>query len=159
MKKRCIRSNKGLSPVIATVLLIMLVFVLFALIFLWMKGLISEQLEKNEQAIENICPSVNFQIDLVDENSYLEVINRGSVNIYNLEIKMSDYKGDSKLYDLEEILSVSIGETKKQEVAFDMNGAPPKKITVYPVLLGSIKGGMTNKPYTCMDMGQTLNLI
>lgn len=156
--------KKGLSPVIATVLLIVLVFVLFALIFLWMRGLISEQIEKNEQAIENVCPSVNFEADLVQEGSnyFIEIINRGSVHIHRLEVKLVDEKGDSELHPFGEadVLMVSVGETLKKDIDLNMNnGETAKEIIVYPILAGTVKGGSINKPYTCMDMGQTINVV
>jgi flagellin-like protein len=163
MKKWCVKSKKGLSPVVATVLLIMLVLILFALIFLWMKGFFKEQIEKNEQAIENVCPSVNFEVDLVNEGSsyYLETINRGSVHIHSLEIKMIDEGGDAELYNSGGIdLSVSAGETNRKGIILKMkNMETPEKIIVYPILIGSVKGGKENKPYTCTDMGKTLNVI
>jgi flagellin-like protein len=158
------KSKQGLSPVIATVLLIVLVFVLFALIFLWMRGLISEQIEKNEQAIENVCPSVNFQADLVTEgpNYFIEVINRGSVHIHSLEVKLIDNKGDSELYPFSEsdVLVVGVGETFKRDIGLTMNnGNTATEIIIYPILAGTVKGGSVNKPYTCIDMGQTLNVV
>ena len=38
--------KRGLSPVIASVLLILLVLVLASIIFLWARGFIGEQIEK-----------------------------------------------------------------------------------------------------------------
>ncbi|MFA5061323.1 MAG: archaellin/type IV pilin N-terminal domain-containing protein [Candidatus Pacearchaeota archaeon] len=164
MKKGDLKFKKGLSPVIATVLLIVLVFVLFALIFLWMRGLISEQIEKNEQAIENVCPSVTFQADLVREGSnyFIEVINRGSVHIHRLEVKLIDSQGDSEIYSFNEadVLMVGVGETLKKDIDLTMDsGDTATEIIVYPIIAGTVKGGSTNKPYTCIDMGQTINVI
>lgn len=157
------KSKRGLSPVIATVLLIVLVFVLFALIFLWMRGLISEQIEKNEQAIENVCPSVVFQADLIREGSnyFLEVINRGSVHVHRLEVKLIDNRGNAELHPFSEsdVLIVGVGETLRKDVDLTMsNGNTATEIIVYPILAGTVKGGSVNKPYTCIDMGQTINV-
>jgi len=54
-----------LSPVIATVLLIALVLVLAAIIFMWARGFISEQIEKFGTPIEDLCDSVDFDIEIV----------------------------------------------------------------------------------------------
>jgi len=151
--------KRGLSLVIATILLIVLVFILFFLIFPWLKGLISEQIEKDGQEIENVCPSVNFKVNLVNKNSshYLEIVNRGNVDIHSLEIKMIDENGDSKLYDLGGAnLSINPGETKKQEVVLNIEGKIVEKIIVYPILLGIVRGGTLEKTYTCVDIGKTL---
>lgn len=39
-------NKRGLSPIIATVLLIFLVLILASIVFLWARGFFSEQLEK-----------------------------------------------------------------------------------------------------------------
>jgi flagellin-like protein len=156
MKEGFKRNKKGLSPVIATVLLIVLVFVLAALIFLWARGLISEQIEKNGQAIENVCPSVNFEANIDSTGDYLEAVNRGSVSIYSFDIKM--VKGGESLINKIKI-GVDVGKSMKESVDLTMkNGETPEKIIVYPVLIGSIKGGKLNKPYTCKDAGKTISI-
>ena len=78
MKKRV--DVRGLSPVIASVLLILMVLVLAVLIFLWARGFVSEQVEKFGKPIEQICSSVDFEVQKF--GSSLEVVNRGNVDIH-----------------------------------------------------------------------------
>ncbi|MFA4960190.1 MAG: archaellin/type IV pilin N-terminal domain-containing protein [Candidatus Pacearchaeota archaeon] len=154
MKKGVVGSKKGLSPVIATVLLIMLVLILAALIFLWARGIIGEQIEKNGRAIKNVCSSVNFEVELVQNStgSYLEAINRGSVAIYSFDLKMIK-GGDSSVGKVQ--FGVDVGESISESINENLETGT-EKMVVYPVLIGNIKGGSSNKPYTCTDMGRTL---
>ena len=157
MKKRERNCKKGLSPIIATVLLIMLVLILASLIFLWAKGLISEQIEKNGQAIENVCPSVVFDADIItnDSGHFLEAVNRGSVSIYSLDIKTVG-NGESKVNNTQ--IGVDVGDSLVQRIDDYMTISNPKEVVVYPVLVGKIKGGKVNKPYTCTNIGKTITL-
>ena len=84
MEKRF--GKKGVSPVIATVLLLALVFILALFVFMYFKGFISEQVEKFGQPVDNICRSVSFDVrDRQDGDTttyFLEIVNRGNAPIY-----------------------------------------------------------------------------
>jgi len=142
--------RRGLSPVIASVLMILLVLVLAALIFLWARGFIGEQIEKFGSPVEQMCEAVNFEVQKI--GSSLEVVNRGDVNIYYLDIKM--FKGgDSEVEKFD--FQVDAGESVRGEVVLLMDkNVVPDKIVAYPVLIGNVKGGVSNKAFTCMDFGR-----
>jgi len=158
MVKRVMFGKKGLSPVIASVLLIMLVLVLAALIFLWARGFISEQVEKFGQPIANLCTSVDFAVELVRGNGAdkLEVVNRGNVDIFYLDIKK--YKqGNSETGKFK--FSVDAGEARTEEIELVMEDeTSPEKITVYPALIGTVKGKSSNKAVVCNDQGKDIAL-
>ena len=59
--------RRGLSPIIATVLLISLVLVLASIIFLWARAFLPEQIQKFESPIEDACKNVVFDAS-VSEN-------------------------------------------------------------------------------------------
>lgn len=153
MKKR------GLSPVVASVLLIFLVLVLASLIFLWARGFISEQVEKFGNPIEEACESVVFDAGIADRiggQITLEVVNRGDVNIHHLDIKMVS-GGNSEIGQFD--FSVDAGEAFSDAVYLRMeNGDTPEEVVVYPALIGTIKGKHSNNPFTCNDQGKTLIL-
>ena len=150
MKKKV--GNRGLSPVIASVLLILLVLVMATLIFLWARGFISEQIEKFGTPIEKMCEAVSFEVERIGID--LEVINRGEVDIRYFDIKMIK-GGDSEIEKFN--FQVDAGESVRQEVNLLMEGGEvPDKITVYPALVGNIKGGSSSKVFTCMDAGKTI---
>ena len=151
-------SKKGLSPVIASVLLIALVLVMALLIFLWAKGFFSEQIEKFDKPIESYCSGVFFDVSRVTgAGGYdtIEVINRGNWNIYGFEVKMS-YQGNSENSNL--FLVVGAGKSATGVFYFRMSngGTVPNKIEVFPLLSGNVRGESGRRTYTCRDNGKVL---
>ena len=151
---RRVLKKRGISPVIASVLLIALVLVLAAIIFLWARGFVSEQIEKFERPISDLCSAVVFDVARVDEvgtTDSIEIVNRGSVDIRHLDIKMFR-GGDSEIVRFD--FSVNAGESVREEVVLEMSdGGGMDKIIVYPALIGNVRGGGSNKIFTCMDSG------
>jgi flagellin-like protein len=148
-------SKKGLSPVIATVLLITLAIVLVGIVFLWMRGFISEQVEKQGKPIEQVCADVNFekQTQLYGDSLDLQVNNIGNVHIYGFDVKFVGEK-DSSMTSFK--FDVLIGESSDvQRIPYVGN---PQKIIFYPMVLGSVKGKKVTKPVTCLDQGQTITI-
>lgn len=83
-------NKRGLSPVIATVLLIAIALVLAAIIFFWAKAFLGEQPQKFGEPIENACGNVDFEVESIAEGALLgsiEIVNRGNVPIHSLEIR------------------------------------------------------------------------
>jgi flagellin-like protein len=150
MTKRIDR--RGLSPVVASVMMILLVLVLAALIFLWARGFVSEQVEKFGKPIEQLCGSVDFEVQRT--NDFLEVVNRGDVNIRYLDIKMTR-GGDSKIEKFD--FQIDAGESIREQAFLLMDdNKDPEKIVAYPALIGNVKGGSSNKVFTCLDTGKTI---
>ena len=76
--------KRGLSPVIASVLIILLVITLFSIIFSWARGFVEEQTEDTSAPNAKLCPSVEFivmNITLIGNDTDLEFVNRGNVDI------------------------------------------------------------------------------
>ena len=133
MKKR------GLSPVIASVFMILLVLVLAALIFLWARGFISEQIEKFGQPIDNLCKRVDFEVQKVPGEvgkDALEVVNRGDIDIFHLDIKMFK-DGNSEISKFK--FKIDAGQSIKKDVYLKMeDDSLPDKIEIHPALLASV---------------------
>lgn len=146
--------KKGLSPIVATVLLIALVLVLAAIIFLWARGFITEQIEKFGGNVEEACEGVAFDVELVSSGlGYeLEIANRGNVDIFSFDIK-EFVGGDSSIKQFK--FSVDEGGAVRRPLTITSG---TEKIEVYPALLGTVKGRATNKIYTCTEKGETLIL-
>ena len=146
-------NRSGLSPVIASVLMILLVLVLASIIFLWARGFIGEQIQKFGKPIDSYCKSVNFDATMVGNNK-LEIVNRGNIDIRYLDIKL--FKGgNSEINKFD--FQVDAGKSNSGFVTLKMSdGSPPDKIIVYPALIGNIKGKNLNRPFVCMDSGVTL---
>ena len=153
MKKR------GLSPVIASVFMILLVLILASLIFLWARGFISEQIEKFGQPIDSLCNRVDFEVQKVQGEvgeDALEVVNRGDIDIFHLDIKMFK-DGNSEVSRFK--FKINAGQTIKKDIYLKMkDDNVPDKIEIYPALLGSVKGKHSNKVFTCKDISKTIQI-
>jgi len=150
-------SKKGLSPVIASVLLILMVLVLAVLIFLWARGFLSEQIEKFGQPVESYCSGINFDAVLIGTagSGNLEVVNRGNIDIFRLDLLLEkDGKEETKKFDY----NIPRGGSESAPINLIMdNGYDlPDKVTAFPALVGEVIGKSTNKVYTCTDYGKVI---
>lgn len=144
------KNKKGISPVIASVLMILMVVVLAGMVFLWARGFISEQVEKFGQPIENQCDSVDFNVYWDRTKNNLEVSNTGNINIRHLDVKLV-LKGRTEFQKFP--FSVPVSESDKRSVTFKVDGKSPDEVFVYPALIGNVVGENTNKVFTCLDNG------
>ncbi len=152
--------KRGLSPVIATVLLIALAVILAMIIFLWARGWINEQIEKKGVPIDQVCESVKINIDYSTpegtskgDGVVLRVVNVGSVPIHAIEVRQEG-GGSSKPNSF----NVSVAPTKTSEEVIVILGENIKKVVVYPQLMGTIKGKTDNRVTTCLNSGKTITL-
>ena len=145
-------SKKGISPVVASVLMILLVVMLSGMVFLWARGFISEQIEKFGRPIEEQCGEVSF--DVMKSDNFLEIVNRGNIDIFHFDIKLSK-GGNSEFQRFD--FRIDSGEGGREAVTLEMgDGTSPDEIIIYPALLGSVVGKKSNKIFTCLDHGVTL---
>ena len=142
-------SKKGISPVIATVLLIALVLVLATIIFLWARSFFSEQIEKFGSPVEEICDQIDFDAVIYTDNPdapMLEISNRGNIPIYQVGIKQKG-GGNSKMRSYN--VTVDAGMASRTQIdALDSN---TETLIIYPEILGNVRGKSSNKVHTCLD--------
>ena len=67
------RAKKGVSPVVATTLLIAIVIILAVIIFLWARGFLSERVQKFDRAIDLACEDVNFEAAVAGSSGAYEL--------------------------------------------------------------------------------------
>lgn len=144
--------KKGISPVIATVLLITLAVVLAAIIFLWARQFISEKLTKGGEVIENKCGEVTFRAEITAQSSAITVVNDGNVPLYGVDIKLigagETVPLGNPFSEVTQETTISAGQTQTA----NLNGgiSPGDKFRVTPVLLGLNDNG-ERKSYVCAD--------
>jgi len=144
MKKKRL-DKRGISPVIATVLLIAMVVVIALIIFLWFRQMTQEAITKFDgENVELVCGKVEF--DASYSLGTLYVTNNANVPIYRMKIKKG---GASRSTTTIETSDGWPGNGLNQGGAFsgaiDVGGA--SEITLIPVLLGESESG--KKTYTC----------
>ena len=135
--------KKGVSPVVATVLLIAIVIVLAIIIFIWARGFIAEKAQKDGSAVELSCEFIDLEVGLFGDE--LEVINRGNVPIYGLEVKQRN-TGEVLVHELPGT-TIKIGESLRVSLGF-MPGAGDE-LNVVPIILGETESGKV--AHTCED--------
>lgn len=151
MKRGCL-NNRGVSPVIASVLLVLLVVILSLMVFLWAKGFVTEQIEKFGKPIDQQCAAINF--DVARSGNSLKIVNRGNIDIGSFDIKLKQ-GGTTEVKNFN--FDVPAGDAVDQAVTLTMaDGSKPDVITVYPTLIGTVVGAESNKIYTCVDQGVIL---
>jgi len=142
-------NKKGVSPVIATVLLIAMVLVLALIIFLWFRGFTGEKCEKFDQACELTCDDVKFDVSYV--NGVFFIKNEGNIPIYNLQVEL---KGDgySETLSIKDFFDEGFSSTVLS-VGGVVQGTPTEtdlnSIKFIPVILGTGDDG--KKPFVCDD--------
>jgi flagellin-like protein len=149
------QKKKGLSPVVATVLLIALAMVLAMIIFIWARGWISEQIEKKGTPIDQVCEGVKIDVELnkVGDVEYdLTIASRASVSIHAIDIR-EESRGSSKSYTIQVNLN-PMGSTVKRITPEEGT----ERIIVYPQLIGEIAGKTDHREKTCLDSGKIINL-
>lgn len=145
--------KKGLSPVIATVLLIAIVVAMALIIFLWFKGMTEEEVTKFEgEHVKLSCDKVEYTAEFSDNILYIS--NTGNVPIYSLRID-AIYDNQHKSKDLDQINAVPLfregsliqGGTYSGSITDHTSGA--NSIRIIPILLGNSEEGV--KSYVCED--------
>ena len=138
-------NKKGVSPVIATVLLIAMVVVIGLIVFLWFKGTLQESITKfGGTNIELICNDVQF--DASYSENILSISNTAPVPIYNFQIKVEgdgshETKNCKNDYDFE---GLSQGGIFSKPIIFE---AGSTEITLIPILIGTSEKG--NRVFAC----------
>lgn len=140
-------TKRGISPVVATVLLIVVVIALFLLIFLWLKGFQKEAILKNGTPIETQCTAIRF--DATYTSGSLQVSNTASTTINKVQIYVDGaYQKDK-----------DIGPppiTPATSATATVTCASGKKIKLIPYLLGQTKSG-AQKEYACTNQAKTIS--
>ncbi len=146
------KNRKGVSPIIATVLLIAMVIVMGLIIFLWFRGFNESAITKLEKNVELVCDDVIFSADYDSSSNRLSIVNDGTVSIFNMNIKilkpgshetknlMEDYNGWP-----ETGLSQG-GVTSEISISLDND---VKEIILIPILAGKSDKG--DRVFTCKE--------
>lgn len=152
--------KKGVSPVVATILLLALMLVLAAIIFAWARGFVKEQLQKNGESAESVCAQLKFDVNFqrtgaVDERmtGNIQVVNRGAIPIYGFDIKQVS---GGNVMRTPFLFSVLPGETVPSKSL--MLAGSASNLEMYPILLASVQNQKLNKQYTCLHNAEKIQV-
>lgn len=153
------KNHKGVSPVIATVLLVAMVVVIGLIIFLWFRGMTEEAITKfGGTNIELVCEDVVFLSEYSTATGILSISNGGNVPIFGMKLKISKPGGHETL-DMGDLPVDWPDIGLRQEGIFSGNlGAEfedASQVLLIPVLMGTSAQG--EQTYVCEDRhGQDL---
>jgi len=136
--------KKGVSPVIATVLLLAIVIVLALIIFMWFRSFTQEAVIKFDKNIELVCEEISFSAQY--DGSQLYVSNYGNVPIYDFDVQIAS-GGDYQTVSLREEESTFSGLLPGGVSSLALNG---DKFVFIPVLMGETDTGV-KESFTCDD--------
>ena len=144
-----VKGKRAVSPIISTVLLVMLVIVLASVIILWSKGFIKESLSKEiggeEKEINQVCSEISASA-IINGDGTFGISNNGNVPIYALNVKLINDDGSSNIETLRS--TVNTGQSV-------MIGGENYKtyfgVKIIPIILGVSKSTQEIKEFTCPD--------
>ena len=141
------KNKKGLSPVIATVVLIAIVVTIGLIIFFWFRGLAEETITKfGKKNIKLVCNDVEFESSY--SNGVVSISNSGNVPIYSINMKVSTPGGfityDFQVERRDESLTwpeigLGQGEAYSENILGYLTNA--NEILLIPILVGNSDKG------------------
>lgn len=158
-------NKRGLSPIIASALLIALALILVLLLISYFRVWVGEKTQKDlgsgAEPIESFCDNVMMQVQIKSEpagNDKAEVNNLGNVPIYGVEIKRvaggSVKKAGSAIFGA----GVSIGSGGTADILGGSGVSSGDEVIVVPIILGENEANRV--PYTCDDeFGEMVSVI
>lgn len=140
-----LRGTKAVSPVITTILLVLLVLILASIIVIWGFKFIPEALTKFERPIEEKCSETKFSAELA--GSEISIINEGDVPVYRIGMKKEGkLRADVEYSDALNLLPGGTAKAKPDLAGY----ATGDKIDIIPILLGKTKEGKIQE-YSCAE--------
>ena len=138
------KNKRGLSPVIATILLVGIVITIGVIVFLWFQGITKEAITKfGGTNIKIVCEDVSFDAQYSGGNIFIE--NTGTVPIYKIKAKIAGEGSYSTI-----ILNSSWPDTGlTQGMAYSGPIEIAKEVLLIPVLVGTSDEG--DKAHTCEE--------
>ncbi len=141
-------SKRGISAVIATVLLIVIAIALFVIIYFWINSMQQETILKFNSDIKQSCLNIDFNV--ICSSGSVQLQNNANVPLWRADIFIIS-EGSSRKFPNGLQGPIGSGESAS------MDGITGTKVKVVPVLLGISKKTGTEKEYVCSDKARTVN--
>jgi len=136
------KNKKGVSPVIATLLLVVIVIILAMLIFIWAKSFIKEAITKRDKPASQICNEVKLQAYYESSSNKVIISNIGNYPVYRVELKLKK-SGDISISKIDKQFPLGASEEIPLGDTYD-------EVEVVPVILGE-NSKRKQTQYTCQE--------
>ena len=148
MKRITLKRGKGkraVSPVISTVLLILIVIILATIILLWSRGFIKEVILKEiageSKRIEQFCAEVKLE-GIVNPSGSFGFYNVGNVPIYAVSLKLTGRDtGKSEIITIKPEDGGSVNPSFSLVIEDQGDYDDYEEVKIIPILLGKSKSG------------------
>ncbi len=150
-------AKRAVSPVITTVLLVLIVIVLASIIFIWGATFIPEALTKFDRPIEEKCNEAKFAAEISGTGAAAKVavISEGDVPIYRFGIKKEGQAESTIKYSDPKNLLPGGSTVFSADLSGTSSG---DKVSIIPILLGKTQKGKVQE-YPCEEGSwQVLNI-
>ena len=135
-------NKRGISPVVATVLLIVVVLVLATAIFIWAISTVEEAIIKNGSPISQVCDEVSLTAGL--SGNQLRITNTGDVAIEGVQVETESDRVDC-IGEGADDTSMAPGGAIILDTTYCPNAGTPT--SVYPILLGRAEDGTDRRAF------------
>ena len=148
------KKKKAVSPVISTVLLIMIVLILALIILIWAMGFVKESITKTihneEKRANEYCLDIKLESFLNDDGSF-GFENNGNVPIPDFNVKITRLNtGKSETTKVSKPVNPGFTVMIDNSVISGINHNDYEKIKIIPSVLGKKKDGSTT-PFECPE--------
>ena len=147
-------NKKGLSPIVATSILIVIVIILAVIILLWARGFIKEAVIKeiagSSKRAEEFCREIGMR-GFVNEDDTFGFENTGTIPIFAYRIN-SELKGSGSS-EITRVGNEKGGSVNPGDTVIISNFQPYEEyesVKIIPVLLGKVKG--STQSYDCPEI-------
>jgi flagellin-like protein len=143
--------KRGLSPVVATVLLIAIVVIIALIVFFWLRGTIQEAVTKFDGTnIQLVCNQVAFDAEYSAGQIFLS--NTGNVPIYQFKVRLQEVSGafSTVAVGVDDDLWPEGGLNQGGVYSGVLDSGSATRMFVIPVLLGKTQSEK-RETYTCGD--------
>lgn len=147
------RGKRGISPVVATVLLIVIALAIAAIIFVWAKAFFVEKVTKFGSDIDQACGDVQFSGEISSTDGKVNIENQGNVVLYGVKLIRV---GEGSTEEVQTIIkTITSGQSATADL--DSGILQYEEILIVPILYGEASGG--NQEYVCdSSLGQQVTV-
>jgi len=148
-------NKRGISPIVATILLVVIAIIIALIIILWAKNIVKESIQKSvagkSEKIENFCKEVSFSADVSLKNTgssreshelNFGITNSGNVPIYQIQVLKVDRdkgaKSDVGKLIIQPSSSLKSGESFNGNADLTVELTEGDKVLLVPILLGEV---------------------
>ncbi len=140
------KNKNALSPTVATILMVVLILILAAIIFAWMRGFIRDSVEKNGLTAEKVCRELKFDAYYNTAGSKLSIVNEGNYAINGFEIKTVSGGNAARIP-----FYYSIAPASALPPYYVLLQEPFESVELFPIILGTPDGkSSVTKRYVCL---------